>query len=80
MQFNTKIKPSATNRYGVRKQVAVNRQSNGWNMKMEAQAFEDKAKKIRAAKVEKRVLRATTRRKEREAAKAKGVPVKYSIK
>lgn len=67
------------NRQERRSRAARERKSASWNMSLEKRMLNDAASKARAKRVEKRVHRATTRRMEREAAKAKGVPVKYSI-
>lgn len=68
------------NRSSRRKDAAQKRAAPSWRKKIEAEMHYKEGKDSRAAKVERRVKRATTRRMEREEAKKKGVPVKYSIK
>ncbi len=68
------------NRAGRRREKAIKRKKSQDEILGQISFDDFLHKKQRQQKVERRVLRATTRRKEREEAKAKGLPVKYSIK
>lgn len=68
------------NRAGKRRAKALERGADARNRKWDAVRKQDELKEGRVMKNRKRVLRATTRKAEREEAKKKGVKVNYSIK
>lgn len=71
---------SGPNRHARRRKEYEDRNLKGFKKRLDARMREDEAIAFRADKVKRRVLRAITRRIEREKAMKAGVPVKYSIK
>lgn len=67
------------NRHQRRAKKAYDRTFGLRQLKLKAEFLHDIRKSSIAERVERRILRATTRRREREEAAVKGLPVQYSI-
>ena len=82
----TKILPkilsqgAGPNRHDRRRKAYEDRNLKGFKKRLDARMREDEAIASRADKTKRRIVRAVTRRMEREKAMKEGKPVKYSIK
>ena len=80
VQTKNETPANGPNRAGRRKNAGFERALKGINHNNAVESERFRQKNERQAKVERRINRARVRRMEREEARKKGLPVKYSIK